>query len=555
MDNDRPMKKETAFIKSMTKKLKKEGDVSENEALYIFILATVVYAYEMGWNYATRYDASFNYRFDFSELSEALGKWYEEVLSRISDFRAPEKYRNFIGSIPSNMACPPLTYATSPGSHVAKAMEKVRQWKVDALEKSFRTSDFVCANKKMADWIKDNVPLSFDVSYHVMYHELGNVTFARFGVLGSLPFYEREVDEETFWKLSEIGAVPFLQCNSVVKGKTLYAVACPVEYKDLLNAAVDGKSVSEEIKTSARVPKDLSYINSLISRLPAKDITLEEADNLYLLLKMYQALKIAAQKAHSPETRREALKATDPGLEALRSWYERVETSLKRKRRGNFIYTLPNNMNMPLFQLGKQVKRCLKMLPKEPLEVTMRNEHSFPVKDVFLDARRLVINQAPAFPNKYVRYLSNRYGFFDRNDIDINEWKPVARCEDSNGEYMFDNMYGSPTLGKLRFAESLGIRFIVMEKNTVAVRKDDLEKTLEILSVPDDEVVQAAMFAVKRDEETRKKTGVPVEEWLKHIGENCIPLMYMQQGAEIAYNRQKEKKEYLDEYEWMVMDR
>lgn len=538
----------------MTEKLKKHGDITEDEALHIFILATVTYAYEMEWNYSNLHKTCFNHRFDFTGLSEALGKWYEEVFSRISDRRAPEKYRNFIGSIPSNMACPPLAYAVTPASYVAKAMERVRQWKTDSLEQNFRTSDFVCANKKMAGWIKDNVPLSFDVSYHVMYHDLGNVTFARFGALGSLPFYEREVDEETFWKLSETGLVPFLQCNSVVKGKTLYAVACPVEYKNVLDAVVDGRPASEEIKTSTRVPKDLSYINSLTSRLPSGDITLEEADNLYLLFKTYQALKLAAQKAHSSETVREAKKATDPGMEALRSWYRRVETSLKQNKRGNFVYTLPGDMNMNLFQIRKQVKRCLEMLPEEPLEVTTRNEDRFPVKDVFLDSKYLVIDRPP---NKYVRYFSNRYGFFARNDIDINEWKPVARCEDGNGDSMFDNEYGSPKLGKLRFAESLGIKFIVMGKNTVAVKKDDLEKTLEILSVPDDEVVQAAMFAVQKDlEETRKTGGSALKEkWLKGIGKHCMPLRYMRKGAETAYNRQKEKKEYLDENEWMEVDR
>jgi len=40
------MKKEIEFVKSMTQKLKMQGDISESEATRIFILTTVIHAYD-----------------------------------------------------------------------------------------------------------------------------------------------------------------------------------------------------------------------------------------------------------------------------------------------------------------------------------------------------------------------------------------------------------------------------------------------------------------------------------------------------------------------------
>jgi len=108
------MKREIEFIKSATEKLKNKGDVSEDEATRIFILATVVYAYEMGETLDKQYRNSFRDKLDVSEISEALGKWYKEVFLRISDDQEsdviPSEYYNFVASIPSPLICPPTNY-------------------------------------------------------------------------------------------------------------------------------------------------------------------------------------------------------------------------------------------------------------------------------------------------------------------------------------------------------------------------------------------------------------------------------------------------------------
>ena len=74
------MKNEVEFVKSMTEKLRWQGDVTADEAMHIFLLAVVAYAYEMG-ALEGRYKNSFGGKFDCAELSSALGEWYDEVFS------------------------------------------------------------------------------------------------------------------------------------------------------------------------------------------------------------------------------------------------------------------------------------------------------------------------------------------------------------------------------------------------------------------------------------------------------------------------------------------
>jgi len=74
MDGDRKMKREVQLVNSMTEKLKTQGDISKEEATRMFVLASVIYAYGMGEYKEGRFRDNFNYRFDLSELSDAIGK-------------------------------------------------------------------------------------------------------------------------------------------------------------------------------------------------------------------------------------------------------------------------------------------------------------------------------------------------------------------------------------------------------------------------------------------------------------------------------------------------
>ena len=581
------MKREVRFVNSMTEKLKTQGDISKEEATRMFILATVIYAYGMGEYKEGRFWDNFNYRFDFSELSDAIGKWYKEVLLRIPD-EISDKYPNCITSIPSVMVCPPPEcsyYRESTAPRTMSAIREIRYEKAYALRETPVTSDSVRANGPAVEWLKSNVPLSFDVTCCYKYTYDFEVRFARFGVLSLLPIHVREIDEDELEKLSDLD-IPILRTKSIVrKGlfrKFFYRVACPPEHRDILDAVADGLPVPERRPAEKRpyTPRDLLYVDTLTSHVSCgRDISIEEADNLYLLFKMYQAIRTAALKKKG-SVRQEMKDSAEPGLNALRSWYKVVEKELKKNRRGNFVYTLPNDTNMNLYQLRDPVERCLKMLPKEPTKVVVRYKDRFPVKDDCLDAKSLTTTGTS---DRYVYYLSGRYGFFDRNGIDVSEWHPVAEYKDGvsykeviNGKSRiyafnaFDDFRGKAVLGKLRFAESLGIRYIIINDMTIAVKKKDLDRVREILDLPDDEIMRTAYFLAKkglkeiRSEMDRLKKKpenqealdilIRKERMLRTL-EDEIPLEYIIEGVKVVYQERKERKEYLEEDGWMEIER
>ena len=573
MDGDRKMKREVQFVNSMTEKLKTQGDISKEEATRMFVLASVIYAYGMGWCREGRFWDSFS-RFDFFELSDAIGKWYEELLTRIPD-EISDKYLNCITSIPSVAVCPAPEHAVNTGSTAPRIMDaicEIRREKTHALMKNPVTSDSVRANGPMVEWLKSNVPLSFDVTYCYKYTYDFEVQFARFGVLSLLPIHVREIDEDGLGRLSDLD-IPILRTESIVrKGlfrKFFYRVACLPEHENILDAVADYLPAPERRPVEKRpyTPRDLLYVDTLTSHVSCgRDISIEEADDLYLLFKMYQAIRTAALKTKG-SVRQEMKDSAEPGLNALRSWYKAVEKELKKNRKGNFVYTLPNDTNMNLYQLRDPVERCLNMLPKEPSKIMIRYDDRFPVKDDCLDAKS---STSTGISDRYVYYLSGRYGFFDRNGIDVSEWHPVAEYEDGVSYNVFNDFRGKPILGKLRFAESLGIKHIVVNDITIAVRENDLDRMREILELSDDEIMRTAYLLAKKDlkeirseiDRLKKKPEnqealdilLRKERMLRTL-EDEIPLEYIIEGVKVVYRERKERKEYLEEDGWMEIER
>lgn len=554
------MQKETEFIRSMTEKLKTQGDITQNEAIRIFILAMIMYTYEMGEVFENQRWRDFHDKFDYTEASEVLKEWYKEVFSRIPNYRQMDKYYNFVASIPSPLLCPP----TKVKADIVVSSEKhiVPAEKEYSLEKYFGTIDHLLPkefrfNNKMKKWIKDNTPLSFDVIHCTI-----NIEFARFGLLGSLPIYEREIEIKKADKLMQLN-IPFLQTRVDTSQKNCSTI-CPVEYKNILDALADDLPIPEipQEKVEVYVPKDIAYINSLTARLPYQDITEEEADNIYLLLKAYQAVRVIVLDS-GRYSQEEMEKAVEPGLDALSSWYRAIRKELKRGRRGNFIYTLPNNLDMNLYQLRKPIKACLEMLPKEPTKVRTRYKDRFPIKEVFLDTKFV---KETGVSDEYAQYRSSRYGFFKRNGIDLKEWKPILQCEKKEDIL---NGYSSKTslLGKLYFAErSLGIKQIVIE-DMVAVKEEDYPKMLEVLKLPDIKITNVAQLLgqreleeIRAEKERLAKTPenykkLDVLERKESILKRTVVIEHVIKATEMVYEAQKAQEEYLEDSSWMEIDR
>lgn len=548
------MKREIEFVSSATRKLRYKGDVTEEEATYIFFLGSAMYAYELGQHFERQYLNNFNFKFNYSELSQALGEWYKEVRSWIPDAFSFHNFVTTIPSIPSPDLYPPPMNSPKTTPYALKAIREIWQEKGFILGENLKTKSRFYTSKEMAEWLRKNVPLSFDV----LYYAHGYAQLARYGVLGLLPVYEREVEQERLGGLSE-RHIPFVQSTKSrqMLHSEYYSVACPVEYKDIVDAIADDQPVPEvqpvEIKT--RTPKDVAYIEYLTSRLyDGGDISLEEADNLYLLFKMYQALQTMASRTRMP-LQQEIKNTTRSGLNALRLWYKAAETTLRQNKRGNFIYTLPNGANMNLYQIGTPIKRCLNKLPKEPNEVIMRRYDELDVEDNYFDT-------SCTTKDEHVYYASNRYGFFMRNNINLSPWKTVAKYEGHAWKDIFENDRGSIMLSKLHFARSLGIEYVIID-NAVAVKEGDCQKMLEILNLPNRKIMQAAELAVQKDlEEAQKELAkspndeiLAKEKALKMMSEDNMALEYITKGVEIAYRAQKDQEEYLEDGSWMEIDR
>jgi len=119
------------------------------------------------------------------------------------------------------------------------------------------------------------------------------------------------------------------------------------------------------------------------------------------------------------------------------------------------------------------------------------------------------------------------------------------------GNTVLNLFYGDPVLGKLRFAEHLGIKYIVVE-NVVAVKEKDRERMLEILNLPNDKIMLAAEIAAQKDPKTAQDNK---NTWGELMRTKNPSLEHVIQGVEMVYKAQKDQKEYIDDGSWMEIDR
>lgn len=135
------MKKEIEFVRSATRKLRYKGDVAEEEATYIFFLGSAMYAYELGQHFERQYLNNFNFKFNYSELSQALGEWYKEVRSWIPDAFSFHNFVTTIPSIPSSDLYPPPMNSPKTTPYALKAIREIWQEKGFILGENLKTKE------------------------------------------------------------------------------------------------------------------------------------------------------------------------------------------------------------------------------------------------------------------------------------------------------------------------------------------------------------------------------------------------------------------------------
>lgn len=96
------MYKEAKKIEMLTEKLKKEGDITPDEADYVFILRCISRGHYEGYFRKPYFKNNFSsYPFWIDEVTGILEEWYKEVYKKVKE----QKTGNFITTVPGDLLC------------------------------------------------------------------------------------------------------------------------------------------------------------------------------------------------------------------------------------------------------------------------------------------------------------------------------------------------------------------------------------------------------------------------------------------------------------------
>lgn len=570
--------KEAEKVKNLIKKLRSEGDITPDEADYIFVLTVITHSYTLGHSGNYSYGQSF-YLADqdtVAELIEILVEWFKEVDERVKKYN----YGNFITTVPSLGVCPPIMYY----SHYDKSLQKILTELQDLLwenRKVKASPQYIGTNENMLEWLSLNFEsLLFcdilcvrNMFCKEEFGKLLDLEMARYGIFGRLPLEEIPllslgVTDNNVEFVSRVKAIALnkigvpMACIVTEEGET--QIAYPSEYKDIIDAVVNMKMVvnsasndynscAEEIikklgLQKINIPernfatKEISYIKSMIDKIKSgNDISYEEADNIYMILKMCQSIKSAIRR-FKPSAKKYVNESTKRVLDTLAEWYKTIAVEIKKKKSGNFLHTLPNpaEFDTNLYQTRKFIDQCLKELPKGPCIVysSFNTDRQLGIPDgsLPLDVRKLKEDSSTCSRE----YSVNRYGFLERYGIKTK----YIECD-----YRY-----SPDIfwGKVYFLQSNSIPCMVLrfshsaatQNLKVGVRPEDYDKALKIFSISDEEIYHTATKHRKKRVNEIEREIQTVKERIKQAEEKDDDLILISLRFKIN-ELEKEKQRML----------
>ena len=450
------MQKETEKLKKLTQKLRETGDVTEDEADWIYILRRVVqmsYLSEHLSSYSSYIKNNFvplNY---LEEISLAFYEWYEEVY----DIAKAGKRGNFLSTVFFN----DIYLTNRKEIAVQEQMNEIVYLIYDGVSMHRKTL-FRSGNEIsfVSSLISEDRCLVSDVSFFPYYKNSPALKLARFGLLSRYSF-EKDKTGDT---------------------------------------------------------KEGIYLSKLVIKLKHKDITPEEADNVYLLLKYAQTLTVLYKGEKNEEKKKILKKQSDKLFNYLSVWYKTVYEAVKDGRSGNFLTTLPAKQEIHTGKAGIYVKRALKLLPanidslyffnddtiQAPLisfdiDIVKRNattkiDSSFRYNGINIDTSGFVIIKKEDEEDKYYKNLTLSWMTFADNDY----------------KYLYVSLFdekGVPCPGHIAKMEILkrnGVYPVLITKNEggkniayTAIRKEDYDKIRYILDIPDEDIERRSYRAKK----------------------------------------------------------
>ena len=290
----------------------------------------------------------------------------------------------------------------------------------------------------------------------------------------------------------------------------------PVRTNGLSRDFLEGVPTRYGMRSPGRF-KDIEYIKSLMPKM--KSMSLEEADNIYDLLKFHQTARQAFRLAH--------VTGRDGVFDVFAEWYRRAGELIEP---GNFVHTVPRE-TCNFYQAKVHIRRCLKLLPYEPVSAFLHKK-DVSVRDVPFDT--LVV------PYKdFVWYVAERYGFFARNGISFKNWRFLTSYPEKDNydiKYFFqgNEPYGElMIIYKLKAMLKMSIRPALMDEK-IFVKDKDYDRASMIMNVSEGDI--AERFNPRAySRYTRKEAYIDI---ITKLADERIA-----------------KKEYLDEGEWMEIER
>lgn len=130
-----------------------------------------------------------------------------------------------------------------------------------------------------------------------------------------------------------------------------------------------------------RKTNDVLFLQKMTEKLKKEDITLEESDLIYIIMKFTQAMYVPNIRYSDFKvgSREEGKVQIERLQQALMSWFKAVHEAVKSGRKGNFLYTLPVSGFTGLGKSVPYIKKTLSLLPKQFLTA------KFPAKPVLPD--------------------------------------------------------------------------------------------------------------------------------------------------------------------------
>jgi len=453
--------KEVKIIKNLTEKLKNKGDVSQEEADLIYMLRRIYEAYCI-----STFTKSMNTRQKVSGFPSLKSNFYDVAVS--FDFT---------------------------GSFIDPMCSAFREWYKTAadLVSSGRTGNFVTT-----------IPV-VDSCHRWNRKEKDIAGFMKLAI-------SRLSEEDRLTEIKGERAIETLpQTKKLLSFDVMFSGASSYLYSTLTFSRY-GLLPRLERSTS-----DILFLQEMTEKLKREnDISLEEADMMFTIIKFFQTFKVHklryCDEKNSLELQANTVK------NSLLCWFKEVYQTVKSGKSGNFLYALPvgglSNMGRSLTYIRKTLDLLpdqffIAKLPKKPELPDMAWVFFDEERNVLLSQRCGVIREV-AEADKYAVFPDNDGSFYRLEELE------KARLKENfdENEYAF-SIYTffsknkiSPSVVKTQYLRKKGILPVCLfcqpcnwrDKYYLAYKKEDRDAAEKIFKIPDERLLsELPKFSNKND--------------------------------------------------------